>query len=95
MMIAVSFSGMAHVHVIVALALIVLGCTYARPPQAPQTWRGDKTGHVYQEAGTGYVEDTATGQVYPRVEQSWLAGERGHLMYLYEGYVEEPQQWQK
>jgi len=71
-------------HVIVGLALVVLGCTpgYRSPQTDPQTWRGDKTAHVYQEAGTGFVEDTATGQIYPRVEQSWLAGERGHLMYL-------------
>lgn len=84
-------------HVIVGLVLVVLGCTPGyRPPQtAPQTWRGDKTGHVYQETGKDFVEDLATGQVYARVEQVWLAGGRGHLMYLYEGFVEEPQQWQK
>lgn len=34
-----------------------------------------------------------TGQLYPRIEPMWLLGERGHLMYLYEGLVEEPQQW--
>ena len=43
-------------HVIVGLVLVVLDCTPGyRPPQtASQTWRGDKTGQVYQEVGEGW-----------------------------------------
>ena len=57
--------------------------------KAPQQWRGDHSSHVYQERGTGFVQDTQTGQTYYRAGPNWVVDAHGKYHYLYGGVIED------